>query len=254
MRKRLSLQISLAVSLLALSAGRAGAEGLNLGWDDCPGGAAYSVIKTFACNTNVGINTLIGSFIAPAGVIAMSANEIVMDVQTGGPVLPAWWKMASGQCRAASSVAGNFNFTAGPFTCYDYWQAGAVGAMAWSIIPFAANRCRIKGVVALPSGDPRITEIPEGTHVYSFKCNINNARSTGLGACAGCGDEACIMLNSIRINQPVSSGAPSIPLYNAATVQHVIWQAWTTTDPIYQCPVLTPTKSRSWGSIKALYR
>ena len=254
MRKRLSLQISLAVSLLALSAGRAGAEGLNLGWDDCPGGAAYSVIKTFACNTNAGFNTLIGSFVAPEGVVAMSSNELVMDVQTGGLALPAWWKMATGQCRPATSVAGTFDFTGGPFTCYDYWQAGAIGALNWSVLPTTTNRCRIKGVFALPAGDERITSILEGTHVYSFRARILNFQSTGLGACAGCSDEACIMLNSIRINQPVSSGAPSIPLYNAATVQHVIWQAWTTTDPIYQCPVLTPTKSRSWGSIKALYR
>jgi hypothetical protein len=137
---------------------------------------------------------------------------------------------------------------------YDYWQAGAIGALAWSVLPSATNRCRIKGVFALPAGDPRITSIPEGTHVYSFKANINHAKSTGLGACAGCTDEACIVLQSIRLNQPVASGGAFINLTNPATVQHVIWQAWSTNDPNSQCPLITPAKTRSWGSIKALYR
>jgi hypothetical protein len=254
MRKRPWLHVSLAISLLALSAGHAGAAGIDLGWDDCPGGAAYSVIKTFACDTNVGFNTMVGSFVAPAGVVAMSANEIVIDMITGGPALSPWWAMATGQCRPSSSLLGDFDFTLGPFTCYDYWQAGAIGALAWSVLPYTTNRCRIKGVFALPAGDARITSIPEGTHVYSFKGRINNAKSTGLGACAGCSDEACIVLQNIRLNQPVSAGGHSIYMTNPATVQHVIWQAWSTGDPVYQCPLITPAKTRSWGSIKALYR
>jgi hypothetical protein len=244
-------------ALLALSAGSARAAGINLGWNDCPSGGAYTSSRTFACNSNTGaLNALIGSFVAPAGVVAMSANEVVMDVQTGGATLAPWWAMASGQCRAAASVAGNFDFTGGPFTCVDYWQAGAIGSLAWSQLPppSAVNRCRIKGVFALPAGDARITSVAEGTEVYSYKCNINNAKSTGLGACAGCLDEACIVLNSIRINQPVSSGGAAIFIPNPATSQHVIWQGWSTVDPNQQCPLVTPTKKQTWGSIKALYR
>ena len=241
-------------ALLALSAGSARAAGVNLGWNDCPVGGTYATSKTFACNTNSGINTLVGSFVAPAGVIQMSANEVVMDVQTGGATLAPWWAMASGQCRAAASVAGNFDFTGGPFSCVDYWQAGAIGSLSWSVLPNTTNRCRIKGVFALPAGDARITSIAEGTEIYSFKCNINNAKSAGLGACAGCLDEACIVLNSIRINQPVASGGSAIFIPNPATAQHVIWQAWTSIDPTQACPLVTPTKKQTWGSIKALYR
>jgi hypothetical protein len=184
----------------------------------------------------------------------MSANEVVMDVQTAGATLAPWWGMATGQCRAAASVAGDFNFTGGPFTCYDYWQAGAIGALSWSVLPNTTNRCRIKGVFALPAGDARITSVPVDLEVYSYKCNINNAKSTGLGACAGCTTEACIVLNSIRVNQPVASGGAAIFISNPAVVQHAIWQGWSTGDPNQACPLITPTKSKSWGSIKALYR
>jgi hypothetical protein len=240
-------------ALLALSAGSARAAGVNLGWNDCPAGGTYTLTRTFACNTNTGLNTLVGSFVAPAGVIQMSANEVVMDVQTGGATLAPWWTMAAGQCRAAASVAGDFNFVGGPFTCVDYWQAGAIGSLSWSVLPNTTNRCRIKGVFALPAGDARITSVPVDLEVYSFKCNINNAKSTGLGACAGCNAEACIVLNEITINQPAPD-PPRTPITNPAASSHVIWQAWTTLDPNNLCPAVTPTRNKTWGSIKALYR
>jgi hypothetical protein len=37
---------------------------------------------------------------------------------------------------------------AGPFTCYDYWQGGAIGAIQEDAP--VGNRVRIKGVFALP--------------------------------------------------------------------------------------------------------
>jgi len=245
--------ILVAAAPLLLGAAPAWASGINLAWNDCPGGATYSLTQTFACNTNAGIHTLVGSFVAPAGVEMMSANENVIDMQTGGAQLSAWWTYGTGQCRAASSLQGNFDFTAGPFTCYDYWQGGAIGALSWSMPAASTNRCRIKGVFALPSGDARITSIPDGTHVSSFKANINNAKSTGLGTCGGCSDEACIVLNTIIINQPAPQ-PPRIPLTNPVTVQYVTWQGWSTFDPANSCPNVTPTRSRTWGSIKALYR
>ena len=121
------------------------------------------------------------------------------------------------------------------------------------MLPNTTNRARIKGVFALPAGDARITSVPVDLEVYSFKCNINNAKSTGLGACAGCSDEACIVLNQITVNQP-SPDPPQTPITNPANNAYAIWQAWTTADPNNQCPAVTPTRNQTWGSIKALYR
>jgi predicted RecA/RadA family phage recombinase len=253
MRKMIRTLRHFVLTPLLFCAAQASAAGINLGWNDCPGGATYSLTQTFACDTNAGIHTLVGSFVAPAGVEMMSANEIVIDVQTGGARLSAWWTYGTGQCRTASSLQGNFDFTAGPFTCYDYWQGGAIGALSWSIPAASANRCRIKGVFALPSGDSRATSIPEGTHVYSFKIILSNVKTTGLGACAGCSDEACLVLNTITINQPAPQ-PPRIQLTNPAPSAFVTWQGWSTIDPANNCPDVTPTRSRTWGSIKALYR
>jgi hypothetical protein len=241
-----------AWATLALGAATASAAGINLGWNDCVGGASYSLVETFACNTNAGIHTMVASFVAPAGITAMSGNEITIDMQTSGALLADWWTIGTGQCRPSTSLHGDFDFTGGPFTCYDYWQGAALGGLSWSVLPGWTNRCRIKGVYALTAGDPRITSIPEGTHVYSCKIVINNAKSTGSGACAGCGDEACIVMENMSLNQPP-------PLLTArlgtpATAYHVLWQGWSTPDPQQACPAVTPAKSRTWGSIKALYR
>ena len=241
-----------AIAPLLFCGAPAMAAGINLGWNDCPGGGTYKLIETFACNTNVGVHTMVGSFVAPAGVQMVSANEVVIDIKTGPDfALPDWWKMGTGRCRP-TSLSSNFDFTGGPFSCHDYWQGGAIGAAQEDPPNGFDNRARIKMIMALPAGDPRITSIAEGLHVYSFKLNINNARTVGMGSCAGCSAEACIALQIIKLNQPVP--LPRIDLTNPSTAQHVIWQAWTTVDPNNLCPSVTPVKSQTWGSIKALYR
>lgn len=255
MRKRLLSY----VSLIALSAGPAWAAGINLGWDDCPGGATYSLAKTFACDTNTVTHTLVGSFVAPAGVVAMSANEVVIDMAVAPfTPLPDWWMLrsvGSGYCRAGS-LTSNFDFTGGPGTCFDYWQGVAKGGISQFPLDQFVGRAKIGVLVALPAGDPGITGIPEGTEVYSFKAIINSAKTVGPGSCAGCGVEACIVLQRIHLKQPLGPPANgvSIIITNPATVQHVIWQAWTTPDPIHACPLVTPARQQTWGSIKSLYR
>ena len=242
MRKTLLL----SVTLMLLGAGYAGAAGINLGWDDCPGGATYSSTRTFACDSDAGTNVLVGSYVAPAGIEKLSANEFALDVQAAGSV-PDWWGLRNGLCRQ-TSLTSDYNFGEGPSTCYDYWQGDAIGAVQAD--PPADNHVRIRGVVAIPSINPAIRSVAEGTHVYSFKVIINNAKSVGPGACGGCATEVCIVLSSIRLNQPPPLSMPI--LTEAVTSAHVIWQGATAS-----CGDLgraTPAKRQSWGAIKSLYR
>lgn len=233
--------------LLILTSGPAvaGPGGLNLGWNDC-GGLPPSLDRTFACNTNLGINTLVGSFVAPCCVTAMSANEIVMNLQSAGVAWPAWWSMGTGQCRP-TSLTSSFDFIAGPFTCLDYWQGGAVGGHLLDQI--VGNRARIRAIVALPAGDTRIGPIAEGTEVYSYKININNARTLG-GTCPGCATGVCIVLNSININQPVGTPGGNKFVTAPAVRNFALWQGGAVGD----CSLATPARNTTWGSVKALYR
>jgi len=238
-----------ACALLVVSArlASAGPGGLNLGWSDC-GGLPPSLSRAFDCNTNSGTFTLVGSFIAPSSVIAASGIVSILNMQSAGVFLPAWWRMAPGLCRAGS-LATNFDFMNGPWTCYDYWQGGASGSIVMGFP--AGNRTTITVVAALPAGSPLITSIPEGDEVYAFKAIINAAKSTGLGACAGCQTGAGICMSSLTIKQP--TGTPGGDRYISAPGMRntAIWQGGIGAD--YYCAV-TPVRNTTWGSIKALYR
>src|SRR5436190_13899068 len=108
----------LAFALPLCCAAPASAGGINLGWNDCPPGAGYALTETFACNTNSGTpHILVGSFVAPAGLSAMFANDIVIDMATESDPLPDWWSMNSGGCRYGS-LTSSVDFTVSPGTCF----------------------------------------------------------------------------------------------------------------------------------------
>lgn len=249
------IALILAASLILATAGVAIAgpyKGINLGWFDCPNQGAYQFTRQFACDSNEGSQTLVGSFVAPAGMEAVTGFAAVIDVRTLGGVAGGWWDLRAALpagCRP-TSMTSSFDFTGGPFGCHDYWQAGAMGGSS-AQVP-SGNNVRLMTTAALPLGDSRIGPITAGTEVYVFKLTINNARTVGPGSCAGCSGEACILLNSILVTQ--TSGHPNITISNPAASMYVLWQGWSTTDPSQACPFFSPTKNRTWGAIKAVYR
>src|SRR5437762_12711158 len=119
--------------------------------------------------------------------------------------------MGSSRSRP-TSLTSSFDFTSDLFACYDYWSGGASGGLIEDLL--GGNRARIRAVCAVPS--EYATPVEEGTEAYSFKININNSKTVGLGACAGCTDQACIVLSQIKIDQLAGSGYPDILLTNPA--------------------------------------
>src|SRR5712671_318272 len=93
----------LAITATVASAG----PGVNLKWDRCLGDGG-TLNKAFACNKNTGTNTLVGSFelgteISAATGAQASGLEIVVDLASGTPTLPAWWTFKNaGTCRTNS--------------------------------------------------------------------------------------------------------------------------------------------------------
>ena len=55
-----------------LPSATAAAGWVNLSWDDC--GSHGASMRTFACNTNGGSHTLVGSFVAPSGIDSLNGN------------------------------------------------------------------------------------------------------------------------------------------------------------------------------------
>jgi hypothetical protein len=252
----------LAGALVALTAGVAAASDgvVNLAWGDC--GTFGTASRTFACNSNAGApGILVGSYTSFVNLDSLNGNEIVIELQTTsvGQVSP-WWQVknytdATPGCRnGAASIS--FDFTAGPFNCFDYWSGQALGGFGIIREPATPNRQRVLGVCAV--GLSQAGPLASNTETYSFKLTINNTKTVGAGACAGCTDGALIVLNSILCTQ--NPGVASAVIGDgvlAGPADHSMETLGTFAQMnggVPGAPGPTPTKNTSWGAVKSLYR
>ena len=243
---------------------------VHMAWDDC--GAAGSVTKIFACNTNVGAEQLYVSFVPPAGITLFNALEVDIRLWVNGtsfpPVLPLYWSMGAGQCRPQSLTLAFF--TSGPFTCANPWPASAAGGTIVDSSSATNFQTRIRALAAVTPGDEQ--SLDPGTEYYGFHLVLSHKKSTGLGACDGCSTPIGMELRSLKIYQN-PSGLPPYEYetgYRTGVFQTVNWQC--PGDPLFRTEAghggelywfvvgwdfpgcATPTQQRSWGSIKSLYR
>jgi len=225
--------------------------GVALRWNHCFGEGTGLFNRTFACDTNVGFEELIGSFAIGEDMLNVSGNEIVIDVFTGatlpipptsGP-LPEWWMFRNpGTCRRAA-LGILFAADPGDVVCQD-WGAGVqVGALGAYIIDFRGpGTARIKAGVAVPPD--AVQALHPGNEYYSFTLRIRHDKTVGTGACAGCSAAIYLTFNSLKVttHTGVNDWLLNYPL-NGSDANFASWNL---------APV--PTRTRSWGAVKALYR
>jgi hypothetical protein len=244
--------MGVAAAMLLMSS-TAFAAGINLSWVACEGEGSGSHSRTFACAANTGTNQLVVSYVLAADLAQVSGNEIVIDVLSQSNPLPAWWDLREpGSCRPGSLL---FNTTANPsdVVCVD-WAAGqATGGIGYygtelgSISPsLQAQHRRIK--IALAVAPSALQDLVGNQEYFSCNVSINNQKTVGTGACAGCSDPVCIVLNSIKVTTPVPANDVTLGNANAAGSNICTWQG---TGP--DCN-LVPTRNVTWGAVKSLYR
>ncbi len=241
----------------------ANAGGVNLAWDQCwpEGGTAY---KCFACATDSGYHTVVGSFALDEPMSDFNTLAAMIDGESLSPELPAWWQMFNaGSCRPLGLVV-SFDFLDSPGTaCTDPWQGQAVGGVAayqTALFPPPpplnvplSNRLRIK----LAGWLSQNVALEAGVEYYAFKVRIRNVQTTGASACAGCAVGVCLALTDLEVYS-VASGRRFVTPYYLANMgvgwqNAEFWQyEWAGCNADAHCPV--PARSRTWGSIKALYR
>jgi len=242
---RFSVPSAILVVALAL-ASPAGAGGINISWDDC--GSFGVAQKSFACNSNVGGNTLFASAIPDVAIPALNGQSDVLLIQTPSATLPAWWQRQTGGCNVASSFTTSTDFTS--FTnCVDPWMGlGVAGLIVdYPVSGYGPDTERVRMISAMPSGtEQAVDNVHE---IYLIRLFVSHAKSTGFGACAGCTQSACIVLQSVTLESP--GGIPADTITNPLLRQHAVWQ-----DPalLSGCPGATPTRARTWGSVQSLYR
>ncbi len=242
----------LAGAMLALTAVVANAQ-LNLAWNDC--GGATNINS--ACTTNTGTaGNVMCSFVAPAGTVAITGEQGVVDIQIAGGTVPPWWQaVVAGSCRG-TAVAVLYT---GPGTsCADYFNAvgGPLGGFGYDYYPVSATtapgRIRIRTVSAISqtvATSLDLAGVAPGSDTYVFSTKVTYAKTVGTGNCTGCNLGACWVFNSLLLTQPVGVGDIFIA-QPGSTGAFVTWQG----GGGIGCPGATPATKTSWGQVKSLYR
>jgi len=250
------LGLSVVAAMLCVASSALAAPGLSLRWDHCSGEGNGLSNKTFACASNTGSNVMVVSFELPSDLAQVSGNEVVMDVLSQSATLPAWWDMkTAGSCRSASLLS-NFVADAGNVVCVDWTQGGASGGIGsfvtgtpqsmGTIDPaLAAQHRRLVLAGAVPPS--ALQDLTAGTEYFSCNIIVNNLKTVNT-ICTGCTEPVCIVLNSINVTTPVLANNIFIGNASSAGSNIITWQG---VGPDCQ---LVPTKNKTWGEVKALYR
>ena len=254
------IRMGLVAAMMSATSPVFAAAGYALSWSTCHGEGTGTNNRVFACDTNVGTNVIVVSFELSADLQQVSENDVTVDVLTQQPTLPAWWDFKNtGTCRL-NSLATNFTADANNVVCVDWAQghsSGGIGAYdqsgisgvgsGGSIDPSLINsHRRLKIALAVPPGS--LQDLVAATEYFACNITIDNEKTVSTGACAGCAEPMCIVINQLRVNTPVFAndivlGSPISPGSNIVT--------WQGAGP--NC-MAVPVKSATWGEVKALYR
>ncbi len=240
--------VEIAALLLLVAAPAMGGAGVSLRWFSCFPDTASRWNRSFACDTNVGAERVVGSFQIGQIMPEVTGNEIVVDLHTGRPwsgsstPLPEWWRFRNaGSCRASAlAVALIQNPELEP--CPD-WSAGqAVGGIGAYVVGIAGpGTARIIMASAVPQASAAF--LTPDVEYFSFTLIIRHDKTVGTEACAGCEVPMTLILNSVNVTTPVPAEHRrySGPV-NGTDSNYVVWS-----------PTPVPTRRSTWGAVKSLY-
>lgn len=251
--RHLAFLFALLVPALA-SADGPDVGGVNLRWDSCHGdGGAQN--RNFACDTNSGVDVLVGSIATTSNITNVSGLTFAVELASASAGLPAWWGFKNvGTCRQIS-LTMSVALPPGAANCLD-WTNGlsSSGIGVYQVGIHGANTARIVAVSAVPNGSA--TTFVAGQEYLAFRYQINHAKTVGTGSCAGCSTPVCLrFLNAVLARYPDEDLWTYGPT-NQTDSDYATWQGGgvPVTPGGSGCPAATPTRKRTWGAVKSLYR
>jgi hypothetical protein len=248
----------LLAAALCLAAAPAFANSLYFSWNNCNGDANATQVAGFDC-ANFAISSAYITYRLDAStpnIIAVSGG--VDFAVENSPDLPQFWHFEPGGCNA-SGIGIDHARSNTPCTntggVPTFAGVGGTNAQAFIVARIPGingpNRMRILWAVVRASSNP--ATLAGGT-TRQFACELNffpdNATEAG-GTCDGCSAPLAMVLNWILLESPAQAGGD----VTAATIS--------STDPGSEAITLmngatngavVPTRNRTWGQVKGLYR
>ena len=123
-RVSVRVRFTLSVALLCIASAAAGTPGVRLSWNHCAGEGTGAHNAVFACASNLGSHTMIGSFVLDSDFPTVIGVEVFIDLATASAALPPWWDLRGGSgCRSTSRAGGPGwprRGSAGPLPVFGY--------------------------------------------------------------------------------------------------------------------------------------
>lgn len=248
-------RLATAVSLLALAASCAQASpGVNLAWNHCLGEGTGVQNLAFACNTNSGTTSLVGSCVLSGNYTEVTGFYAELRVVAASARLPDWWRFRIGGCRPTAMSAYLYPDAEGA-TCADWSAQQAYGGYAYcsfdTYCPDPPNLARL--TVASTVVAASAATLLAGREYFAFLLEINHVKTVGGGSCAGCDVPVCIVLDSIEWDKADGSHPEKLMSPTVAGSNVVTWQGGRGTGGVAPCPAVVGTRPSTWGALKALY-
>lgn len=236
---------------------------LRLSWDRCAGDGRI-VDRTFACDTNTGIETFVGSVVFRDGVGRDSVLGFAayVDISPAASLVPSWWTTRSAECRPYALLP-DWSGLAGASQCLPWFGDGT--PLGVSGILSSYDRLVLQIAWLLPSGQQ--ADLLPAREYSLFRVRLSHAKSTGTGACSGCTVPTCIGFGRLDLDyvppgpREVIAGVGLNTLtWQGGYVADYPTQAWPQPPQYSYVNVLScttapvPTRGRTWGLIKTLYR
>jgi hypothetical protein len=239
-------RLLLVIAALAVLAPAARAQsGVNLYVGDCSAGSTQAfVANTCASNTGTAM-ALVGSVMLPATTVTQFVGAVsTIDVLSAAATLPDWWH--GDACRSSAFTATGDAFVSP--SCPTLWDGHVAPLSAIGFVPAGSpNRIRIQIATAIPSEQAFDLVGGDGNEYGVFRLTVSKVKTTGDGACAGCVTGACLVLQEVNLQALGQDPNAVLRITNPLQNNFVFYNSGSPS-------CYTPTRNRTWGALKSLYR
>jgi hypothetical protein len=211
----------------------------------------------FDCSSPSSARSLISSFkLSNTAYNSFIGTTVQIDFITlAAPNLPDWWDVGTlfadpNNCRIGGmtrAAVGTHSACANPYGAVHQLGDNVffMGVGGPGTYRFLSNHVPMSGAPPVSPG----TGGYAGQHTQVTNSNaVDEMEGTIL--CAGCSTPACLMLIFMDVALDYGAGPQKFHTETVTFRSFVTWMGGTGTN----CPGAVPTKSSTWGQVKALYR
>lgn len=252
--------VLVALVLVALEVRPAAAQGgVNLAWGSGCWFENPQNLKTFACGTNAGADSLVGSFALWSDRDGIVGADAVVDLEAAAGTLPDWWQFVNaGSCRE-SSLSASLDFSLAPgVSCFELWPGtptfSTLQYLTATTVPPAPGTSPSRARIVLHAEAAAPAAVTGGTEYYLFRLSIDHQRTMLAGACPGCATSVALVLSGVGLlRQDGGTDYACTPIANAC----ISWQFLDSSPcvpPLGGDCRTVPARRSTWGMVKSLYR